>query len=181
GGSGGSLNDALDVLRGAAYAGLSLPVIEGPILAGWLLRQARLAFPWSDHLAVTAAGDTRLEGAGRGRVLAGTLESVAWPDKATTLVVPVRQDGRLLVATVAVDALGLLAGAVNTAGEPVARRVRLESVPVAELAPASIAYEAAVETVTRRRALASAGRMGAALQRTAELTSGYAGRGVQFG
>src|SRR2546421_5846473 len=29
GGSGGSLNDALEVLRGAAYAGLSLPVIEG--------------------------------------------------------------------------------------------------------------------------------------------------------
>jgi alkylation response protein AidB-like acyl-CoA dehydrogenase len=178
GGSGGSLNDALDVLRGAAYAGLSLPVIEGPILAGWLLRQARLAFPWSDHLAVTAAGDTRLEA---GRLLTGTLESVAWPDRATTLVVPVRQDGQLLVATVAVDALGLLAGAANTAGEPVARRVRLEGVPVAELAPASIAYEAAVEALGRRRALARAVAMAAALQRAAELTVVYAGQRVQFG
>ncbi len=181
GGSGGSLNDALDVLRGAAYAGLSLPVIEGPILAGWLLRQARLTFPWSDHLAVTAAGDTRLEGSGRGRVLTGTLESMAWPEAATTLVVPVRQDGQLLVATVAVAPLGLPAGAANTAGEPVARRVRLDRVPVAELAPASIGYEAAVEMLSRRRALAAAVGMAAALQRTVELTIVYAGQRVQFG
>src|SRR5580692_5070209 len=76
GGSGGSLNDALEVLRGAAYAGLSLPVIEGPILAGWLFRQARLAFPWNDHLAVMAAGDIGLDEG----VLTGTLESVAWPE-----------------------------------------------------------------------------------------------------
>jgi alkylation response protein AidB-like acyl-CoA dehydrogenase len=178
GGSGGSLNDALDVLRGAAYAGLSLPVIEGPILAGWLLRQARLAFPWSDHLAVTTAGDIRLDEAG---VLTGTLETMPWPEVATTLVVPVRQDGRLLVATVAVDALRLPAGAANTAGEPVARRVRLDGVPVTELAPASIGYEAAVETLSRRRALACAVAMATALQRTAELTIVYAGQRVQFG
>jgi alkylation response protein AidB-like acyl-CoA dehydrogenase len=178
GGSGGSLNDALDVLRGAAYAGLSLPVIEGPILAGWLLRQARLAFPWSDHLAVTAAGDIRLDEPG---VLTGTLEPMPWPEVATTLVVPVRQDGRLLVATVAVDALRLPASAANTAGEPVARQVRLDGVPVTELAPASIGYEAAVETLSRRRALACAVAMAAALQRTAELTILYAGQRVQFG
>jgi alkylation response protein AidB-like acyl-CoA dehydrogenase len=181
GGSGGSLNDALDVLRGAAYAGVSLPVIEGPILAGWLLRQARLAFPWNDHLAVTAMGDIRLEEAGRDRVLTGTLETMAWPEVATTLVVPVRQDGQLLVATVGVDALGLPAGSANTAGEPVARRVRLDRVPVAELAPASIGYEAAVETLSRRRALAAAVGMAAALQRTVELTIVYAGQRVQFG
>jgi alkylation response protein AidB-like acyl-CoA dehydrogenase len=181
GGSGGSLNDALDVLRGTAYAGLSLPVIEGPILAGWLLRQARLAFPWSGQLAVTAAGDIRLEEAGGGRGLTGTLEAMPWPQTATTLVVPVREDGQLLVATVAVDALGLPAGAANTAGEPVARRVRLDGVPVTELAPASIGYEAAVETLSRRRALACAVAMAAALQRTAELTIVYAGQRVQFG
>src|SRR5258708_2771557 len=43
GGSGGCLNDALDIVRGAAYAGVSTPVIEGPILAGWLLRESGLA------------------------------------------------------------------------------------------------------------------------------------------
>jgi alkylation response protein AidB-like acyl-CoA dehydrogenase len=63
----------------------------------------------------------------------------------------------------------------------VARGVRLESVPVAELAPASIAYEAAIEELSRRRALARAVAMAAALQRTAELTIVYAGQRVQFG
>ena len=181
GGSGGCLNDALEVLRGAAYAGLSPPIIEGPVLAGWLLRQARLAFPWSDHLAVIAEGETRLEAVGRRCVLTGTLESIAWPANATTLVVPVRQDEQLLVATVALDALGLPPGAANTAGEPVARGVRLDSVPVAELAPTGLAYEAATEALSTRRALARAVGMAAVLQRTAELTIDYAGQRVQFG
>jgi acyl-CoA dehydrogenase len=54
-------------------------------------------------------------------------------------------------------------------------------VPVAELGPASIGYEAAVETLSRRRALATAVGMAAALQRTVELTIVYAGQRVQFG
>jgi alkylation response protein AidB-like acyl-CoA dehydrogenase len=181
GGSGGSLNDALEVLRGAAYAGLSLPVIEGPVLAGWLLGRARIAFGWSDHLAVTAAGETQLDQAGGGCVLSGTLEAIAWPDNASMLVVPVHQDGQLLVATVPLDVLGLPPGGANTAGEPVARGVRLDRVPVAELAPTGLAYEAAAEALSRRRALARAVAMAAALQRTAELTIGYAGQRVQFG
>jgi acyl-CoA dehydrogenase len=181
GGSGGGLNDALEVLRGAAYAGLSLPVIEGPVLAGWLLRQAGLTFAWSDHLAVMAAGRIRLEETGRGRVLFGTLDSIAWPDSATMLVVPVRRDERLLVATVALDALDLPPDAANTAGEPVARKVRLDGAPVAELAPAGLAYQAAADTLSLRSALARSVEMAAALQRTAELTIDYAGRRVQFG
>jgi alkylation response protein AidB-like acyl-CoA dehydrogenase len=181
GGSGGGLNDALEVLRGAAYAGLSLPVIEGPVLAGWLLRQAGLTFAWSDRLAVMAAGRIRLEETGRGRVLFGTLDSIAWPDSATMLVVPVRRDERLLVATVALDALDLPPDAANTAGEPVAREVRLDGVPVAELAPANLAYQAAADTLGMRSALARSVEMAAALQRTAELTIDYAGRRVQFG
>ena len=181
GGSGGCLNDALDVLRGTAYAGVSTPVVEGPILAGWLLGQARLAFPWSDQLAVMAAGEMRLEKTGGGRVLTGTLESIAWPERATTLVVPVRQEEQLLVATLPLGAIGLVPDAANTAGEPVARVVRLDRVPVTELAPASIAYEAAVEALSRRRALARSVAMAAALQRTAALTIDYAGQRVQFG
>jgi acyl-CoA dehydrogenase len=181
GGSGGCLNDALEVLRGAAYAGVSTPVIEGPIMAGWLLRQARLAFPWSDQLPVMAAGEMQLEEMGGRRVLTGTLESIAWPENATTLVVPLRQDEQLLVATLPLGALGLPPDAANTAGEPVARGVRLDRVPVTELASTGLAFEAAGEAMIMRRALARAVGMAAALQRTAELTIDYAGRRVQFG
>ncbi len=76
GGSGGSLNDALDVVRGAAYAGVSTPVVEGPVLAGWLLREARIVFPWGDGLAVLAEGDVTVADAGGGPVLTGVLASV---------------------------------------------------------------------------------------------------------
>ena len=66
-------------------------------------------------------------------------------------------------------------------GEPVARGVRLDRVPVTEVAPTGLAFEAAAEALGLRRALARAVAMTAALQRTAELTIGYAGQRVQFG
>ena len=181
GGSGGSLNDALDVIRGAAYAGVSTPVIEGPVLAGWLLRRSGLAFPWADGLAVLAAGDVALADAGRGPVLSGVLESVAWPRSARLLVVPVNRDGELFVATVAADALGPWPDGADTAGEPVARAVRIDGAAVTALAPAGLSFEAAAEALGLRRALAHAVAMTAALQRVAELTIGYAGQRVQFG
>ncbi len=181
GGSGGTLNDALDVVRGAAYAGVSTAVVEGPVLAGWLLRESGTAFPWSDQLAVLAAGDVQLTEAGGGPVLTGTLDTVPWPESATALVVPVRRDGELLVATVAAGALGLPPDGANTAGEPVARAVRLDRVPVTEVAATGLAFDAAAEALGLRRALARAVAMTAALQRAAELTIGYAGQRVQFG
>jgi alkylation response protein AidB-like acyl-CoA dehydrogenase len=181
GGSGGCLNDALDVVRGAAYAGASTPVTDGPILAGWLLREAGMTFAWSDHLAVLAAGDVQLADARGGPVLSGTLDAVAWPQSAAALVVPVRRGGELLVATVGLDALRLPPGGANTAGEPVARRVRLDRVPVTAVAPAGLTFDGAAEVLGLRRALAHAVAMTAALQRTAELAVGYAGQRVQFG
>jgi alkylation response protein AidB-like acyl-CoA dehydrogenase len=177
GGSGGSLNDALDLVRGAAYAGVSTPLIEGPVLAGWLLRAAGLAFPWSDQLPVLATGDVQLAGT----VLTGTLDTVAWPDSAAALVVPVRRDGELMVAIVGLDALRLPPGEANTAGEPAARGVRLDRVPVTAVAATGLAFDAAAEALGLRRALARAVAMTAALQRAAELTIGYAGQRVQFG
>jgi alkylation response protein AidB-like acyl-CoA dehydrogenase len=181
GGSGGSLNDALDVVRGTAYAGVSTAVIEGPVLAGWLLREAGLAFPWDDDLAVCAAGDVKLADAGRGPVLTGVLDAVPWPESARALVVPVSRDGELFVATVAADALGPLPRGANTAGEPVTRGVHVDGAPVTGLAPTGLAFDAAAEALRLRRGLARAVALTAALQRVAELTVGYAGQRVQFG
>jgi alkylation response protein AidB-like acyl-CoA dehydrogenase len=181
GGSGGGLGDALDVVRGAAYAGLSTPVVEGPILAGWLLREAGTAFDWGEQLAVLAAGDVRLADGADGPVLTGTLDSIPWPGSAAVLVVPVRRGGELLVATVSLDALRLPPGGANTAGEPVSLGIRLERVPVAGLTPTGLAYDAAAEMLSLLRAAARAVAMTAALQRVAELTIGYAGQRHQFG
>jgi acyl-CoA dehydrogenase len=52
---------------------------------------------------------------------------------------------------------------------------------VPELAPADVAFETAMAALGMRGALARAVGMGAALQRTAELTINYAGQRVQFG
>ncbi|MFD8820287.1 acyl-CoA dehydrogenase family protein, partial [Streptomyces sp. NPDC059627] len=132
GGSGGSLADALEVVRGTAYAGTSTPLVEGPIQAGWLLAQADLTFPWAGELAVAGVGSVRCDSAGA--ALTGTIDEIGWPDQATTLVVPVERDGRLHVATVAVADLARLDAEANTAGEPVARAVRLDGIPIRQLA-----------------------------------------------
>jgi acyl-CoA dehydrogenase len=183
GGSGGSLNDALDVVRGAAYAGVSTAVVEGPVLAGWLLGAAGISFPWGEDLAVLAEGDVTVADAGGGPVLRGVLSSVAWRRAAGLLVVPVNRDGELFVATVpaAAFAASLPADGANTAGEPVASGIRLAGVPVAGLAPGHLPFGMSLEILGLRRALARAVAMTAALQRVAELTIGYAGQRVQFG
>jgi acyl-CoA dehydrogenase len=54
-------------------------------------------------------------------------------------------------------------------------------VPVTAVAAAGLTFDAAAEVLRLRRALARAVAMTAALQRTAELTIGYAGQRVQFG
>ena len=170
------------MVRGAAYAGASTPVVEGPILAGWLLRAVGTAFPWSDHLAVLATGDVQLADAGGGPVLTGTLDTVAWPESAAALV-RARPAGRRAAG-----------------GDRRARRApapaRPGRTPRASPLPAVSASTACRSPPSRRPAwrstrpprcsacggpLARAVAMTAALQRTAELTIGYAGQRVQFG
>ena len=73
GGSGGTLSDALDVIRGAAYAGASTPVIDGPVLAGWLLASRGLAFPWADGWPCSQPATLAVAQTGAGPVLTGTL------------------------------------------------------------------------------------------------------------
>ncbi|MFE4956046.1 acyl-CoA dehydrogenase family protein [Streptomyces sp. NPDC056653] len=179
GGSGGTLADALEILRGAAYAGVSTPLIEGPIQAGWLLTQAGIGFPWTDELAVASTGSIRLDDAGA--TLTGTLDEIRWPEQATTVAVPVERDGRLHVATLALADFGRLTTGANTAGEPVARAVCLDRIPVRRLEPTELDFAAGQETLARRGALARAVALSRALQRTAEIAIEYAAQRSQFG
>jgi alkylation response protein AidB-like acyl-CoA dehydrogenase len=176
GGSGGTLADALEIIRGAAYAGASIPVLDGSITAGWLLAAAGIHFPWSDELAVLGNGMLTTSG----DRLVGTLGSIAWAGHASTVVVPVDRDGQLHVATISMADLGLDPGAANTAGEPVVRGVAVD-VTLPTLVATSVAYADAAETLARRTALARAVALAAALQRVGELTIEYAGQRVQFG
>lgn len=176
GGSGGTLADALEVVRGAAYGGASIPVLDASITAGWLLSVAGVHFPWVDELAVLGSGALTPSG----DRLVGTIERIAWAGHASTVVVPIDRGGQLHVATIAMSDLGLDLGAANTAGEPVVRAVAVDR-PLPVLAATSISYQDAVETLARRTALARAVALAAALQRVAELTIEYASQRVQFG
>jgi alkylation response protein AidB-like acyl-CoA dehydrogenase len=181
GGSGGNLADAFDVVRGVTYAGSSAPVVEGPVLAGYLLSRAGIAFPWASELAVVATGDISAEPADVGGLrLAGELVDVGWAHYASTLVVPVERDGRLHVALVRTGDLDLGECVGDVAGDPTARSIQLADVP-ARWADCSLDATWAGEILRHRAALGTAARLSAALQRSAELTVDFANTRVQFG
>jgi alkylation response protein AidB-like acyl-CoA dehydrogenase len=176
GGAGGSLDDALDVLSGAAYEGMSIPMVEGPIAAGWLLAEAGIHFDWSTGIAVLAGGV--------GGAAAGTPGAVRtrapWAEQATAIVTADVVDGRVQVALWPRERVSYTAGA-DLAGEPIAH-----SLSTGEAAPTALAFiERPVPEVVAglegRCALARAAAISAALQRCAALTVEYAGQREQFG
>jgi acyl-CoA dehydrogenase len=61
------------------------------------------------------------------------------------------------------------------------RAVRLDAVPVRQLAPTGLDHAAGMETLARRAALARAVALSRALQRTAEISIEYAAQRSQFG
>jgi acyl-CoA dehydrogenase len=82
GGEGGSLTDALAVLRVAGRFGLPVPIAETGVLAGWLLASAGLQ---AERLPTTVADATGLDW--DGTTLTGTVRNVAWGAAASRLVV----------------------------------------------------------------------------------------------
>jgi acyl-CoA dehydrogenase len=177
GGAGGSLADLLEVVRGVSYAGLSTPLIDGALQAGWLLAQAGVDLDWSDEFAVAGIGDLVLLSGDK--TVSGTLENLGWAQQASTVVLPVADGGRLCVVTI--DSDDLAPEMVNTAGEPMTAPVRLDAVAVRRVVRTRLAYREAVESLTVRAALARSIALAAALQRTAEIAIEYAAQREQFG
>jgi acyl-CoA dehydrogenase len=182
-GAGGTLADALEIVRAVSYAGVSTPVVEGPVLAGWLLARAGIALDWSSELAVIAQGDVRADVAGDQAFLTGTLRDARWAPAADVLVIPVVHDGAVYVATV--GTAGLEPAAVDfgasTAGEPLARAITLAATPARDFAALPVEPGLVAHVLEHRAALGTAVRLAAALQRVAELTIEYAATRSQFG
>jgi acyl-CoA dehydrogenase len=181
GGSGGTLADAMDVVRGITYAGAGGPIVEGSVLAGFLLSGAGFEFPWQSDLAVIATGDVSAEPTTGGTArLAGELVDVAWAHQAEALVLPVHHDGRLHVAVVPTGALDLGEAVGDLAGEPLARSIPLAGV-VTRWVDTGMDALRAKEILRHRAALGTAVRIAAGLQRSAQLTIEFANTRVQFG
>lgn len=181
GGSGGELADATAIITALAARGVSVPIAESTLLAGWLLGAAGL--PVEARTATTSAlrpdDHLVLSRSGTGWTLSGRLTRVPWLSWADDLVVPVDLDGALHVVRVPVVDLSPVPGS-NLAGEP------RESVEIAVLALPSDAVapapaEVSIEALRTRGALARAAAISGALATTLEMTVRYTTERVQFG
>lgn len=173
GGSGGTVEDALDVLRVAGEFAAPVPIAETGFLAGWLLAACGLSVPPGPvTVAPGAPGDAvRVEG----EVVTGVVHRVPWARAAERVVVLVDGD-RPVVASVPAEALRV-EPATNLAGEP-RDTVHFDGVPADVVSAGPGCGSAALRA---RGALARVALMAGALDRLVDLTVAYARERHQFG
>lgn len=184
GGSGGSLADAVAVVRTLAAGAAAVPVAEQLLVAGPALVAAGLDLPAiGEPVTVALAGAVTAtasdDGDGPGRfTLTGTAHDVAWggvaPHVAVLTAPPAGFSGALL-ALVDVRSLPTSAS-TNLAGEP-RGSVVLDGVG----ASGAVLSEAQAQEVQARYALARAVQLSAALETVLAWTVQYAQERVQFG
>lgn len=174
GGVGGSLEDALQVLRVAGRHAAPIPLAETGLLAGWLLGGSGLAL--GEGPATVVPG--RIEDTVRlsGETLSGIAYRVPWARSAERIALLVRRGDRWLVASV-LGASVAVEPMANLAGEP-RDTVRFDRV-AAEVRPAAAGVDA--DALLVRGALSRAMLMAGALERLSQLTQDYAGERIQFG
>ena len=171
GGSGGTLADALEVLRLVGFHAAPVPAAETGVLAGWLLGAAGLDIPEGIATVAPGAEQDSLEVDVDGTVT-GALRNVAWGRHAERVVAIA--GGR--VASIPV-ASATVEPHLSLAGEP---RDTLSFAQVsAEVAPAP---EGVDESALRfRGALSRVAMMAGAIEKMSQLTVSYANEREQFG
>jgi acyl-CoA dehydrogenase len=179
GGPGGSLIDALTVLRAAGRHAVPLPLAESALLAGRLLAAAGLPIETGPiAVAPIEPGETiRVRRDDSGAHLDGRATKVPWASSADHLVVLADDAGEATVIVLDPRKLKVLPGH-NLAGE--ARdTVELDGIEVAG-APQGVAPIDPDELLLRA-ALARASMMLGALERTRDLAVSHARDRSQFG
>ncbi|MFZ0667914.1 MAG: acyl-CoA dehydrogenase family protein [Acidimicrobiales bacterium] len=178
GGEGGGTEDACSVTSTVARYGVSCPIAETGLVAGWALSSCGMPV---DRVAATVGttGSVTVEQAGDELTVNLSLERVPWADRVPVVVVPFKDRGRWLVARVPTERLEIFPGA-NIAGESRcavrAERLRLSSDDVA-VAPEGFD----LRSIELRGALARTVAMGGAMERVSEITVAYAADRRQFG
>ena len=171
GGSGGTLADALEVLRLVGYHAAPVAAAETGVLAGWLLASAGLELP--EGIATVAAGSEQdtLELGADGAVT-GSLHHVAWGRHAERVVVIT--DGRVVSIPAAA---ATVEPHPSLAGEP-RDTVSFDRV-AAEVAAAPDGVDNSA--LRFRGALSRVAMMAGAIEKMSQLTVSYAGEREQFG
>jgi acyl-CoA dehydrogenase len=175
GGSGGTLADAIEILRIAGRHAVPLPLAETGVLGGWLLAGAGLEIPDG---AVTVVPHTRHDDlAWRDGAVHGTAHRVPWARAVDQIVALLDTDaGPVVVQLDPADAR--VEPAVNLAGEP-RDSVSFDGVTPRASAPAAPDVDAGA--LRRRGALARTASMAGALERLDEITLEYTASRRQFG
>jgi acyl-CoA dehydrogenase len=178
GGSGGTLADALEVLRLVGYHAAPIPAAETGVLGGWLLGSAGLEIPEGvitvvpgirgDSVAATVSGDTA--------TLSGTATRVPWAREAERIAVLTDVDGAATVVSVS-GADCSITPMTNMAGEP--RDTVVFDGVSGTAAPAGPGVDA--ESFRFRGALSRVALMAGAIEKMAQLTVTYTNDRVQFG
>lgn len=169
GGSGGTLLDALEVLRLVGYHAAPIPAAETGMLGGWLLASAGLDLPEG---IVTVAPEPDTLTVDQNGSVHGTARMVPWGRAAERLVVIV--DGR--VASIPLDDATISNG-TSLAGEP-RDSITLDGT-TADVAAAPDGVDA---TALRfRGALSRVALMAGAIEKMSRLTVSYTNEREQFG
>jgi acyl-CoA dehydrogenase len=175
GGSGGTLADAVEIVRVAGFHSVPLPLAETGLLGGWLLAGAGLELPGGAVSAVPGTSSDTL--VLRDGVLHGRAARVPWARAVEAIVALV--DGPTVPSVVLVDPTeARIDLAVNLAGEP-RDTVTFDGVAPRATAPAAAGVDAAA--LRRRGALARTAAMTGALEHLSRLTIEYTTTRRQFG
>ncbi len=186
GGSGGTLAEAIEVLRLVGYHSAPIPAAENGILGGWLLAEAGIERPdglvtvvppraaeggWSGGSACSA------EVTGDGRVtLTGEAHRVPSARSAETIACVCECDGQTTVVAVPTSECEITP-LPNMAGEP-RDTVRFDGA-TGQAAPAPDGVDAAA--LAERGALSRVALMAGAIEKMCQLTVSYTNERVQFG
>jgi acyl-CoA dehydrogenase len=177
GGSGGSLPDALEVLRLVGYHAAPIPAAETGILGGWLMARAGHELPEGIVTVVPEAESiSAVAGAAGVATLSGEAQRVPWAQVAERIALLVEVDGSTMVASVN-PADCAITPMTNMAGEP-RDTVSFDGVSAPVLAAPD---DVSAETFRFRGALSRVALMAGAIEKMSQLTVTYTNDRVQFG
>lgn len=175
GGSGGNIDDALEVLKIAGQHAAPIPLAETGLLAGWLSSVAGLPVGRGPATVVPGYSKDTLS-LSRG-VLTGRAHRVAWARVAERVVAIVEADGEDLIVSVP-TATVTIEPVQNLAGEP-RDTVVFDELHVRDVVSAPAGVD--TQSLLYRGALTRVMLIAGALETMAELTVQYARDRHQFG
>ncbi|WP_111720213.1 acyl-CoA dehydrogenase family protein [Homoserinimonas sp. OAct 916] len=176
GGGGGTLADAISVVRLAGYHSACAPIAESSLIGAWLAAAAGHMIPAGPLAALEVSA---LAGIGAER-MSGVIPIVPWARAASHFVVYAERPGGLAIGLVDVDETAEhleIEHGTNMAGEP-RDTVRLLELPQPRW---STVTGLRVADVQDRAALARSALMVGAMERVLDLSLSYVKERVQFG